>query len=86
MLKYGFFGNLQLNKLLLEAINKKYLLNMILIATFQLVGIRCTKDILVYCQQRYKGGDIKIIHDFLLEVATKIALTSTAEVQIARKI
>ncbi len=34
-----------------------------------------TEELIIYCKKRYNGGDLKAVHNFLLEIGNKINIT-----------
>jgi hypothetical protein len=61
-------------------------LNMAYIVTFQMFGVLAMDSILKYCKLQYtSGGDLRGVHDFLVDVGSKIDVTNTEEKEIANK-
>ena len=44
---------------------------------FQTYGLVVAGPMINYAKQQFKGGDLKVIHDFLLEIGKKIDIVST---------
>lgn len=63
---YGDLGNPQHNSALYQANYKNCLVNMIYLVSFFMMGINASTQIINYIRTQYKGGDLKIIHDFLI--------------------
>lgn len=82
LLVFGDLGNPQHNYALFEAMDKQCLINMIYLVSFFMMGSVATADILTYLKGQYKGSDLKIIHDFLIDIAGKINLPFIEATQI----
>ena len=63
---YGNLGNPLYNLALYNASEVNCLINMIYIVSFQMYGLVVADSMIEYCKKIYKGGDIKVVHDFLV--------------------
>ena len=82
MIKYGNLGNPLFNMALDNAASKNFLVNMIYIISFQMYGLIVCEGMIDYCKKLYKGGDIKVVHDFLIEIGNKIDIITINPLQI----
>jgi len=86
MIKYGSLGNPLYNIALDNAAQKNFLVNMIYIISFQMYGIVVSEAMINYCKKLYKGGDIKVVHDFLIDIGNRINLITINPLQIAHEL
>lgn len=83
---YGNLGNPEHNVALYEAYQMGCFLNMAYIVAFQMFGVLSMDPILKYCKLQYKsGGDLRGVHDFLVDVGNKIDVANINEKEIAEK-
>ena len=47
---------------------------MIYLVSFFMMGMDASTEMLTYLKSQYKGSDLKVVHDFMVEVAAKINL------------
>lgn len=68
MIRYGNLGNPQHNYALNEGAIANCQVNIIYLTSFFMVASNISGEILKYIKTIYKGGDIKIIHDFIAKI------------------
>ena len=69
-----------------NAASKNFLVNMIYIISFQMYGLIVSEGMIDYCKKLYKGGDIKVVHDFLIEIGNKIDIITINPLQIGHQL
>lgn len=83
---FGDLGNPQHNVALLNAKSERCLINMAYLVCFQMFGSIVANKFISFCKLRYKGGDLKSVHDFLIQVGDIIDLERTPKKIIPDKL
>jgi hypothetical protein len=84
LLNFGNLGNPQHNVALEAASQDNCLMNMAYLVAFQMFGTVAASTIIKYLKgQQFKGGDLKVIHDFLVDIGSRINIVAIPEKQIA---
>ena len=83
LLNFGNLGNPLHNSALFAASENNCLMNVAYLVSFLMFGSMVSGQFVNYCKLKYKkGGDLRVVHDFLLEIGEKINLVAVKENQI----
>jgi len=63
---FGNLGNPQHNMALFGGLENSCLVNICYLVAFQMFGALAAGSFIQHCKGLYKGGDIKVVHDFLI--------------------
>mgnify|MGYP000666357745 CR=1 FL=1 len=85
-MNFGNMGNPQHNMALYDALGENCFINMAYLVAFQMYGTVVAGKFVDYCKKnQFKGGDIQIIHDFLVSVGNTINLVAIHDVRQVRQ-
>ena len=62
-----------------------YLINVAYLVSFQMFGSVVAGQLIEYAKIQHKGGDLKVLHDFLVDTGNKINIVGIQESQISNE-